>query len=139
MDSPYLVQRAKFQDKPNGKGVDAILQFDYMGSSEFEFGALGNSLRAIRPEIDEYDYYPLEIEGKSFTVFCKEADKEEVFNKVLGLAQAKCRLKEYCDLHNYVKNDSQRNDHWWDIGNHWMVWKENETFTEKFKKAIQPY
>jgi len=36
---PYLVQRAKFTNIKNEEivGIDSLLDFDYMGSSEFEW------------------------------------------------------------------------------------------------------
>lgn len=46
---PYLVQRVLLRENANGgKGVDGVFAFDYMGSAEFEFGALGVALRAMR-------------------------------------------------------------------------------------------
>lgn len=143
MGSPYLVQRAAFKsrDTAHGAGIDRLLRFDYMGSAEFEFGALPNSLRVIREKIGEYVYLPLEIKGKRFTVFCREVDSDQVIRHVKGLADNLYHLKEWCDLHRYVANDTflkSRNDHWWDIENHWMVWKENKEFTADFKIAIQP-
>ena len=138
---PYLVQRAKFYDNPSSKGIDGILRFDYMGSSEFEMGDLPRSLRRIRAAIGEFGYFPLEINEHEFVVFCKEADKELVFEAIRGLGERKFHLKEYCDLHNLVTNDTFlpcRNDMWWDIVNDFMVWKQNDEFTEKFRTAILP-
>lgn len=47
-----LIQRVSIKDAalPEGKGVDARFRFDYMGSSEFEFGALGDALKRGRKE-----------------------------------------------------------------------------------------
>lgn len=137
--TPILVQRAKFYERQNASGIDSILSFDYMGSAEFEYGALPRSLKAIRAQLDQYDYFALEIQGKCFTVFCKASEKARVFDVINGLANDVFRLKEYCDIHRYVTNDTfipSRSDHWWDIINNWMVWKEDDLFTEKFKKAI---
>jgi hypothetical protein len=46
----YLVQRicAKKHSVGQSKGVDQYFSFDYMGSSEFEFGALPSALREMR-------------------------------------------------------------------------------------------
>ena len=46
----YLVQRGTFRDKIDISkitGIDSIISWDYMGSSEFEFGALPTSLKRI--------------------------------------------------------------------------------------------
>lgn len=48
---PYLIQRACFESKiPRGSklSVDDVLDLDYMGSAEFECGALPKSLARIR-------------------------------------------------------------------------------------------
>lgn len=46
---PYLVQRLKGRLSPQDKkGVDRYFSMDYMGSSEFEWGALPAALRLMR-------------------------------------------------------------------------------------------
>jgi len=50
---PYLIQRVLFRDgskhaEEGKQGVDALFTFDYMGSSEFEFGSLPKALKAMR-------------------------------------------------------------------------------------------
>jgi hypothetical protein len=45
---PSLVQRVKFRNAPADKrGIDALFDFDYMGSTEFETG-LNPALKAMR-------------------------------------------------------------------------------------------
>lgn len=44
----YLVQRLKRQRFGGGKGFDAIFALDYMGSSEFEWGAIPKALKSLR-------------------------------------------------------------------------------------------
>lgn len=48
-----LVQRVGRRKEPvkDGTGVDRCFAFDYMGSSEFEWGALGRSLRLMRAHL----------------------------------------------------------------------------------------
>jgi hypothetical protein len=43
----HLIQRGKFAKIESKKGIDSILSFDYMGSSESEWGALPKSLSEI--------------------------------------------------------------------------------------------
>ena len=48
-DFPYLIQRMRQRKEPiDAKGVDAITSFDYMGSAEFEWGALPDALKGMR-------------------------------------------------------------------------------------------
>lgn len=48
---PWLIQRVvarELKDQTLGKGIDGAFIFDYMGSSEFEWGTLPHSLRLMR-------------------------------------------------------------------------------------------
>jgi hypothetical protein len=47
---PYLVQRMELRKygAEDRKGVDRYFSMDYMGSSEFEWGALPNTLKVLR-------------------------------------------------------------------------------------------
>lgn len=47
---PYLVQRMSRRNSPRGGGVDAFFSMDYMGSSEFEWGALPQALSTMRSQ-----------------------------------------------------------------------------------------
>jgi hypothetical protein len=49
MKQPYLIQRGKINHPiaPVSACISEAIDFDYMGSSEFEFGALSKSLRRI--------------------------------------------------------------------------------------------
>jgi hypothetical protein len=47
----YKVNEIISSDK---KGIDTVFKWDYMGSAEFEFGALGQSLKRIKENIDTY-------------------------------------------------------------------------------------
>ena len=59
----WLIQRAKFEDRKS-TGIDSILSFDYMGSAEFEWGALPKSLKFIRGHFKEYDYHNVMVGDK---------------------------------------------------------------------------
>lgn len=155
---PYLIQRAKFVNNSNGKGMDSILNFDYMGSAEFEFGALPQSLARIRKCMADYVQFQYNCTGdikdslkvlknnsdtsknKIVIIFCKKEKKEEVCKIIEGLSDDKFILKEYCDLFNWVHNKERKynNDFWWDIENDFMFWKFNPEFNTKFEKLIKP-
>ena len=53
----YLIQRGKFNKDGNGlTGRDGVVDLDYMGSAEFEFGAIPRSFRRIMHDFDSYVY-----------------------------------------------------------------------------------
>lgn len=138
MKSPYLIQRAKIneQEATLKKGIDRILQFDYMGSSEFEWGALPTSLKRIRKDLDCYILSTIQIDSQTVSIFFnnKTISKEEIKNLIGGLYERKFRLKEYCD---FAKGCTfKRNNFWWDLDNDFMFWLHNPTFESRFKDLI---
>lgn len=137
---PYLVQRCRFEKREKMSGIDAILSFDYMGSAEFEFGALPKSLRAIREEIDRYVYFDVTIiDGKVVTVFCRSEMKDKMKDIIDGLASNNFRLKERCDLDVWMNDEKSFfiSDCWWDIENHFFFWKKNDEFEKEFQERIK--
>lgn len=90
MKRPYYIQRATFQDQPHREGIDSILNFDYMGSSEFEFGALNHSLKRIRAALPEYRlaHVPVYHEGsQKFDQMGTEVVTNAMGKKLLLLAK----------------------------------------------------
>jgi hypothetical protein len=52
MHTPYLIQRGEIK-RPLVEGrLSEAVNLDYMGSAEFEFGALPKSLRALQSMVD---------------------------------------------------------------------------------------
>lgn len=118
----YLIQRGTFKDNIDIStitGIDSIIDFDYMGSSEFEFGAMSKSLKRI---INKYRFDPSKsgisviftMEGKSFEIvfFGKESDFEYVqtlFQKHYDLEKnyssfdREYSLKEYLGIAPYFE------------------------------------
>ena len=140
MEKPYLIQRAKFENRPYKKGIDQLLSFDYMGSSEFEWGALPKALKRVRENLADYvqfQYSFTKHPAKVVTVFCKKEQQDFVGSILEQLADREIRLKEYCDLDKYIKGEEKyANDFWWDIDNDWFFWKFNADFDLKFKSAL---
>jgi len=146
MKTPYLIQRAKFGDNDFKKGIDSIISLDYMGSSEFEFGAIPESLRNIRSRINEYTYLDVPLGNKVISVFCKDEQKSEIMSYLKELSENTIHLKEHSDFHTYInpsKHDLEwqakrphNTDFWWDLDNDIMFWKKNPEFEMKFKSII---
>lgn len=131
-----LIQRAKFSNRPSKKGIDSIIELEHMGSSEFEWGALPESLSMIRREINDFVYLEVKIQNKVITVFCKNSQKNQIQQYLIDLSENKWHLKEYSDFDNYIKNNKTKTDFWWDIQNHLMFWKKDEDFEKSFKTII---
>jgi hypothetical protein len=135
----WLIQRGKFQNRDFKSGIDSILSFDYMGSSEFEWGALPNSLKNIRKDLNEYTYLDVPIKDKVITVFCNDSQKSDIKIYLSQLAENKMTLKEFSAFDSYVNDDGyykDKFDFWWDITNDLMFWKKNPEFELNFKNLI---
>lgn len=142
----YLIQRASFKSKVFGKGIDSILEFDYMGSSEFEFGAKPKSLQEIRKSIGNHDNYifkDVEYNKKVITVFLKKEQEAKLDEYLLQIMNnPKPRLKERSDFNTWINPTAfdlermPKTDFWWDIENHIMFWKKNDDFELMFKSLI---
>lgn len=140
---PYLVQRAIVKEPSAGvKGLDAILQFDYMGSAEFEFGALPASLTKIRENNSEYELFSLRVHGlkdRIVSVYCKVSDREGVIDAINKLADNEFHLKEYSGFDRWFKGNKStwQSNFWWDIDNDFMFWSTGDgQFDKNFLARI---
>jgi len=135
-----LIQRGKFKSRPEKVGIDNILLFDYMGSSEFEWGALPKALADMRKNITEYTYMDVPMNGKVITVFCNNKHKPDIKIYLQSLAENKWYLQEYSDFNYYIyptEHCKSYTDFWWDIQNHIMFWRKDNEFEKKFKVLIE--
>ena len=136
MKTPYLIQRMSFKEKTEARNFDAVISMDYMGSSEFEFGALPASLKVLAKAADGlvlrmFKSYT-DCEGRRLCIVaCSEADIDEYAGFIDELAKGmKCeyRTKEMTYFQEAMtgkdcmgKNYSERlvkAEAWWDIVNH---------------------
>lgn len=144
----YLVQRGRFKDIKDPKeitGLDSIIDYDYMGAAEFEFGGLGRSLARIMRAYYEDTFIPWEIKINDvpFWVFLKKEKLEEIEDIIklfddsmkgeyphlkgpLRIEQyfegtTISRLKRNCKKKREEVPNWSYMDFWWDIDNDWFV------------------
>lgn len=133
---PHLIQRGKFKDieEKNIIGIDSLISFDYMGSSEFEFGALPRSLRGITSSWNQYQVVAVpgvhDADGLAPFLLCRKEQAEEIMGAVKIFMSEEypkeLRTKERVGLYNYLNPQSDYDlhvDFWWDIteDNDWML------------------
>ena len=126
--SPYLVQRAHF--RANGanpsQGWDAIVSHDYMGSSEFEFGALPRAMRALvatRKSLITIPTAHRSHDGHDIVVISEKEREPDAIAAVEQILCGKARLKEAPRLKERLAGDrySQDTEIWWDLENNWIA------------------
>jgi len=136
---PYLVQRMRRREygAESRTGVDKVFEMDYMGSAEFEFGALPKSLKQMRDAKDTNVRKRLEIETKQGmqVVFYYGPEESAEFAKALFADHldnkygSTHRLKERTEIHDAYFGETNTVA-WWDIDHHWVAFK-----TKKLRNA----
>lgn len=148
----YLLQRGKFQEKCLGT-ITKSVRLSYMGSSEFEWGALPKSLQRVMIFQPIYKMYELpefkDKLGNSLFVFCKEKESEieQIKEVIAELKRNSLRMKEYSDFDTYfkltkeqIKKKEYNTDFWWDIENDFFMFfgnKNKEIFQQAFIESMK--
>lgn len=128
--TPYLIQRGKIKRPLNDyrdTRLSQAVEFDYMGSAEFEFGALPKSFRAIEANIDAATLriVPQIMQGEiALRVFSCLSDEQwaEYLPMLMKLRNDTLHTKELTRFAVGYMSRSEYGfcDFWWDIDNHVM-------------------
>lgn len=111
----YYIQRVEkhiSEFKENKYGIDYFVSFDYMGSAEYEFGAVSRTWKFMKENFREYkmETIPMELGGKTYNVFCvipRDTDKEYMTDLFKDLYENNYRTKEstwVCDIDELVND-----------------------------------
>jgi len=138
MKTPYLIQRMILhKDVPKNPSLDNLYRMDYMGSSEFEWGALPKSLKQFTKNFNKIELYRMkkiiDYENKMLVLIGLPENTKEYRRFVPDLLEDKIRLKERSELCAAMKgydpilgydkpyNEQRHPSAWWDIENHIMM------------------
>lgn len=151
MRTPYLIQRMKFRPESQIRGntIDGVLEMDYMGSAEYEFGALPKSLKQICKNFNEFRIVQIKeiqnIQDKCLYMLTNLNDEQikEYVKYIQKIIEGKHRLKEWININKHMVKSTTKNEYfgrpedaWWDIDNHLMFCFVQASI-EKIKKAIE--
>lgn len=136
--TPYHIQRGKIKHPLVEGRFSEATDLDYMGSAEFEFGALPMSLRALQARVDDIK---ITVEpritgesGESLRVLhtFTPDEYEEYVGHLLKLRAGTARTKEstYFDVEHPKHFKTLRCDLWWDIDNH-VMWSFDKVFMKR--------
>lgn len=113
---PYLIHRVECHYDPDSPGMGALCSYDYMGSSEFEFGAVGRANGRVRRAIErgvEFVIVKIPLNVPVSTPWGKTHDAiyalmtkyaldsfgvAEFQPRVQMLVEGKLQTKEHCDF-----------------------------------------
>lgn len=123
----YYIQLAKFK-KHTGPvtGVDCLLNYEYMGSAEFEFGTLNQSLKDMAERVNELDIHRVNLvsnKNRNVFVICSSTEKDDVLKHIMNIYKNDGRFKEPTYFKYSLENDDYENvkrnyntyELWWDI------------------------
>lgn len=141
----YLIQRGKFNRYGEGlTGKAGVIDLDYMGSAEFEFGAIPRSFRRIMHNFENYIYTPTGIftkDNNELILFSNQETATEILEGIVSFINNPYHLKEYSELEKIPyssKNDtgfqSLMTNFWWCIeyDKDWMAFlNSNRALFEK--------
>lgn len=143
----YLIQRGKvnkFGDEYNTYAVFDFVNLDYMGSSEFEWGALPKSLNHIYQNKDKFILKESDIQsadGRKLFLFCHKDNYDYVENTFKHHIENNVRTKEYTDIKRAFKplneKDKSEVNFWWDIEYCFMGILGDQEMAENFNKAFE--
>ena len=144
----WLVQRAEIPKPladPDTSTLTNSLKLDYMGSAEFEFGALPNSLRSLRSAHEQGKMVIRLVHGikegdhplRVLSLFNDDAFNDYV-KELKKLRYEDPRTKETTRFqHNYSQKwGSFNTDFWWDIDNDTM-WSFNKNYMNRLISYLE--
>lgn len=153
----YLIQRGTFEKVGKSlTGSNGVVNLDYMGSSEFEGGAILKAYQRVMYHFTEYDILHTEIytpEHDELMVFCRKDCATEVIQNIREFVQRPYHLKEYSELEQVTKAkkedtsyDCRYSNFWWCIDinksyGDWMAFLQPQSnlFTEAVKNDYQDW
>lgn len=146
--TPCLIQRGLFKSYQGYPILSEAIDLDYMGSAEFEFGALPRSLRALdalKNNLTIATVTEISIQKKAssktiplkvLSTWAEDTAEWEQYKKYLhDMRNDKLRLKEYSgfDLPSRYRYPA---DFWWDIENH-VMWSFRQHFAHDILHLLQ--
>lgn len=148
--SIYLVQRIyEREGKPNPqkKGIDRCFCMDYMGSSEFEFGALPQALAAWRVRGINHEPKHMRLSNRTGArISVSYVGPDEYVEAVTDFIQKQIyepygvSLKERTEIQDVLSPDAGEEEPetigWWDIENNWVVFTKAK-FAHQWIEALK--
>lgn len=147
----YLVQRGTIETASIKKNspdhrFSKVTNLDYMGSAEFEWGALPQSLRRMGEQLDNAETVVMDditnADGQSLRVYygsntLHKRVRPDFVDDLHKLRAGKKRLKEYSAFEaNFKPYGSRETDLWWDVDND-VMWSFNKKFMNKLPIVLK--
>ena len=104
----WLIQRGKMSKDggPSLFGRDGVVDLDYMGSAEFEFGAIPYAFWRMMYNFEEYCIFDSGVEvvgNRKLLVWGKKSNQDKIAEAIRNFVHEPYHLKEYSNLEQLVK------------------------------------
>ena len=126
----YLIQRGKFNDDRLKTasaivGYNGLIELDYMGAAEFEWGAIPKAIRRIMGQYDKYSLHVTDLTtrtGMPFCLYCRDDRYEIILATIKDDINKPYQTKEWSNLSEHFQERVSKNDKyalrtnfWWCI------------------------
>ena len=108
----YLIQRGTFNKNLKeatalfGSSSSYLIDPDYMGSAEFEFGAIPKAYRRIIHQYSDYKLHITDIttvRGVPFCIYCRDEYYEEILTAIKEYINKPYNLKEWTNMEYHFR------------------------------------
>ena len=107
----WLIQRGKFNDlakatKFLGGSQEHLIDPDYMGAAEFEWGAIPKAYRRIMGQFDKYSLHVTDLVttgGVPFCLYCRDDRYNEILEAIKVYLKEHYQLKEWSNMHAHFE------------------------------------
>jgi len=104
----WLIQRGRVNKEggPALTGNNGVVNLDYMGSTEFEWGAIPYAFRRMMHSYEEYDVFDAGVDvvgNRRLILFCKKQNYEKISEAIQEFIQSPYQLKEWSELDMITK------------------------------------
>lgn len=126
-DRFWLIQRGTFNSDLNaatkflGGSYQHLIDPDYMGAAEFEWGAIPKAYRRILGQFSKYSLHVTDLVttgGVPFCIYCRDDRYEEVLEAIKRYLNEDHALKEWTNMHahfNEPKTQWDKDHRKWQI------------------------
>lgn len=116
----YLIQRGSFRDLDTattflGGSSAHLINPDYMGAAEFEWGAIPKAYRRILGQYAEYSLHVTDLVttgGVPFCLYCRDDRYEVILEAIKYYLKVHYRTKEWTNLSCHFKPLPEDADEW---------------------------
>jgi hypothetical protein len=111
-----------------------IFSFDYMGSSEFEHGAIPRFFQTIGENSEEYTTSEMSVNSTKIYIICRSRCEDEVKKRIYEIAHDRVRTKEHVGLNiavglsEWYRKENCPHIGWLEIENEFMFFVSKEAF-----------